>query len=121
MSVLEQLSPTALSFLASIVAGAIGYVLWRIFQLAFKLVVAVVLVLVAVGVLASWRPELFGLTRRLGERLVDEHGPAADALRGAQEAFSGLASPRQSPPSRAPSSSSPSSSPSPSPSSPRSP
>lgn len=110
MNVLEQLSPAALSFLASVVAGAIGYVLWRVFQLALKLVVGVVVVMIAVGVLASWRPEVFGLTKRLGERLVDEQGPAADALRGAGRALEGLASPPSS-----------SSSPSSSPSAPRSP
>jgi hypothetical protein len=124
MNVFEQLSPMALSFLASVLAGAIGYLLWRIFQLALKLVLIVVVVLIGVGVLASWRPEVFGLTRRLGERLVDEHGPAAEALRGAEEAFSGLASPRpslSSSPSSTASPSSPSSTASPSTSSPSSP
>jgi hypothetical protein len=68
MSLLESLPPGAMPFIAAVVAGVIGFILWRIFQLALKVVAFVVFLIVLVGMFAWWQPELFGL----GKQVVQE-------------------------------------------------
>lgn len=69
---LESFPPGAMPFIAAVVAGVIGYLLWRIFQVALKIVAFIVFVIVMVGVFAWWQPELFGFGKQVIE---DQMGP----------------------------------------------
>jgi hypothetical protein len=68
MSLFESLPAGAMPFIAAVVAGVIGFMLWRLFQLALKVVAFVVFLIVMVGVFAWWQPGLFGL----GKEVVQE-------------------------------------------------
>ena len=65
MSLLEALPAGAMPFLAAVVAGVIGFILWRLFQLALKVVAFIAFCIVMVGVFAWWQPELFGLGKQV--------------------------------------------------------
>ena len=70
MSLLEALPAGAMPFLAAVVAGVIGFILWRLFQLALKVVAFIAFCIVMVGVFAWWQPELFGLGKQVVEQQV---------------------------------------------------
>lgn len=70
MSLLESVPPGAIPFLSAVVAGVIGYLLWRVFKLAMKVVALVAFVIVMAGVFAWWQPELFGLGKDIVQDTV---------------------------------------------------
>jgi hypothetical protein len=70
MTLFESLPPGAIPFVSAVVAGVIGFILWRLFKLALKVVAFITFLIVILGVFAWWQPELFGFGKQVVEEQV---------------------------------------------------
>lgn len=72
---LQSIPPALVPVVVAVVASVIGALLWRLFKLALQVVAFIVFLLICVGMLAWWQPELFGL----GKQVVEERlGPVVE-------------------------------------------
>ena len=80
-SFFEQLPPAMVPVVVAVVASVIGALLWRIFKMALQIVAFIVFLIVCVGMLAYWQPELFGMGKRAVEEQLGSSLPDVDSVK----------------------------------------